>query len=294
MNRQIEDRLAYLEAAVEHLYYEKIRLSSLVRYLLGPEVESVLAARCATKESFDWQWDELPQGKHLLSDPAFCEQGIQLVLDYTQRPREWFEGKSVADVGCGNGRFSWVLGKLGANVLSLDQSEHALESTRNHCADMKGHRVLRADLLQDLPTEETFDLVWCYGVLHHTGDTYRAFCHTQKLVKSGGWLFLMLYGEPAWGEITQFQELALYDRLRLRSQNLSFREKIDFLRQAMHSGDVPLRGEEYIHGYFDAISPPINDLYTRQEVEAWLSNHDFEAITKTAENRNLHILARKK
>ena len=289
----VPERLAYLEAVLEHLYLEKIRMASIIRYLLGPEVESVSATRQVTKRSFDWQWDEIPEGKHLLSDPEFRKQAVNQVLQYTKLPREWFPGKKVADVGCGIGRFSWVFGELGAEVISIDQSEHALEKTRRNCEGMSGHRILQADLLQELPTDETFDLVWCYGVLHHTGDTYRTFCHTQQLVQPGGWLFLMLYGEPKWGEITQFQELALYDRLRLRTQNQSFREKIDSIREAMQSGEIPIKGEEYIHGYFDAISPPINDLYNMQEVEAWLLNNGFTGITRTFDNRNLHIVARK-
>jgi 2-polyprenyl-3-methyl-5-hydroxy-6-metoxy-1,4-benzoquinol methylase len=289
----MQERLEYLETVVEHLYYEKIRMASILRYLLGPEVQSVQATRHATKSSFDWQWGEIPEGKHLLSDSEFREQAVQQVLQYTQLPRDWFAGKRVADVGCGIGRFSWVLGQLGAEVLSIDQSDHALAETRKNCEGMKDHRVLQADLLQGIPTDETFDLVWCYGVLHHTGDTYRAFLQTQRLVNSGGWFFMMLYGEPTWGHITEFQEIALYDRLRLRTQNQSFPEKVDSIRKAMQAGDIPIQGDEYIHGYFDAISPPINDLYTFEEVEAWLMNQGFKNIAKTIQNRNLHVIAQR-
>ena len=53
-------------------------------------------------------------------------------------------------------------------------------------------------------------------------------------------------------------------------------------------------GPELAHGYFDAVSPKINDLLTFEELDEFLRALGFFAIECTLRNRNHHITARKK
>src|SRR5437867_745041 len=61
---------------------------------------------------------------------------------------------------------------------------------------------LDADALAKLPKA---DIVYSWGVLHHTGDMWRALDNCTKLVKPGGLLYIMLYRDsmlaPAWKRI---------------------------------------------------------------------------------------------
>jgi SAM-dependent methyltransferase len=289
----LEQRVAYLEEVVRYLDYQVTSQAALLRYLAAPVIADLPQVR-ETKESFDFQWAEIPLGRYMLENEEFRKEATGYVCEFTGLPAEWFKGKSVIDAGCGLGRYSWALCKLGAQVLSLDQSDHGLARTADACKGFPGHRTLKVDLLEELPLTEPVDLVWSFGVLHHTGDTYRAFEHVAKWVKPGGKIYLMLYGKPREGLAADYAEINEYDEWRRRTRNMGLRDKLAAVTSHMKNGRFRVLGEEHIHGYFDAISPPINDLYVFEEVEAWLLEAGFGDITQTVKTRNLHIVATRK
>jgi SAM-dependent methyltransferase len=289
----LEQRVAYLEEVVRYLDYQVTSQAALLRYLASPVIADLPQVR-ETKESFDFQWAEIPLGRYMLENEEFRKEATGYVCEFTGLPAEWFKGKSVIDAGCGLGRYSWALCKLGARVLSLDQSDHGLARTAEACKGFPEHRTLKVDLLEELPLTEPVDLVWSFGVLHHTGDTYRAFKHVAKWVKPGGMIYLMLYGKPREGMASDYAEINEYDEWRRRTRNMGLRDKLAAVTSHMKNGQFRVLGEEHIHGYFDAISPPINDLYVFEEVEAWLLEAGFGDITQTVKTRNLHIVATRK
>jgi SAM-dependent methyltransferase len=291
-NQTVEQRVAYLEEVVRYLDFQAANQASLLRYLAAPVIRDFPMVR-QTKESFDFQWAEIPVGRYMLESSEFRKEATGYVCEFTGLPPEWFKGKTVIDAGCGLGRYSWALCRLGARVLSLDQSDHGLQRTAEACSQFPGHRVMKVDLLNELPLDEQVDLVWCFGVLHHTGDTYGAFKNVAKWTKPGGLLYVMIYGKPREGLASDYAELNEYDQWRRLTRNLGLREKLQVIRENMHAGGFRVLGEEHIHGYFDAISPPINDLYTFEEVESWFVEAGFGNVTQTVDTRNLHITGRR-
>lgn len=286
------ERLEYLEQAVGYLMWESSRQSSVLRHLAAPVLADLPAIR-RTKASFDYQWAEIPGGAAMLDAPEFRAQATRLVTQFTGLPAEWFRGKRVIDAGCGNGRFSWALCELGAEVLSLDQSAHGLRQTAEACHGFPAHRTMQVDLLKPLPVMDAVDLVWSFGVLHHTGDTYRAFRNLVPLVKPGGYLYMMIYGEPRPHLVDDLFEINEYGSWRHRTMNFSLPEKLAAIRGGMEAGQFRTVGEAAINGYFDAISPPINDLYTFEELESWLIDAGFCEIVRTVDARNHHVIGRR-
>ena len=282
-----------LDARLDYLEYELSRMASLLRHL-GATKPDQMPNVGQTKSSFDFQWEQLPKGRYNLDDARFREEAPGYVLKFTGLPRSWFFEKKVIDVGCGSGRYSWALGTLGAEVLSVDQSPNGLERTKRACADFPSHRVTQLDLLSMPPIDETFDLVWCYGVLHHTGDTYGAFRKLVPLVKPGGYLFLMIYGAPRKGHPDDYRAIAEYEFWRRKTQNMTFDQRLQAIKQGMRDGAFRVTGDEYVEGYFDAISPAINDLYHWEEIESWLMSSGFENISRNPHERNHHVVARKR
>ena len=197
-----------------------------------------------------------------------------------------YQGKKVVITGCASGMgaaAAKLLCELGAEVTAFDISEHGVAETKRECTGYQAE-VFRHSVLEPIPVEKRFDLVWSYGVLHHTGDTYRGFQNLVPKVARGGYLFLMLYGEPRLGQSSEFKELNLYQQLRWRLRGLDNSDKARFLQHNLEP--------HLVHGFFDAVSPPINDCYDRSEVVGWLRNAGFTDIRETLDNRNIHIVAR--
>jgi 2-polyprenyl-3-methyl-5-hydroxy-6-metoxy-1,4-benzoquinol methylase len=292
-NGGLRKRVEALEMVNTYLINEVTRLSALLRYVSAPIIHGLPYAQ-QTRESFDFQWEKLPKGRWNLENAKFREEAPGYVCRFTGLPAHWFKDKKVIDVGCGGGRYSWALCRMGAEVLSIDQSEYGLDRTRKACESFPNHRIMRVNLLEKVDIPETFDLVWCFGVLHHTGDTYGTFKKIVPLVKPGGYLFLMLYGEPRRGITDDYMAVNEYDHWRRKTRNMTFDERLQAVRRGMRKKEFLAWGDEYIEGYFDAISPTINDLYSWEEVEGWLLLQNFEEIKRTAENRNHHVIARKR
>lgn len=283
-----EERLLFLESKVAFLLDEVSGLRSLVRYLAAGRILELPIVQ-ETKDSFNFQWGHLPEGQAMLSNVAWKKTVGEKICRFSDLPASWFAGKKVMDAGCGQGRWTYGFGALKAgSCLSFDISEDGLARTRDIAREF-GDRfvVIKKNVLDDLGLPGDFDLVWCFGVLHHTGDTYRGFRNLVKCVKPGGYLFLMLYGEPRPGRPDDYDYYHEMFTMRARLRNLPFPEKVKVLEEKY--------AKDQVHGYFDAISPPINDLYRWDEIEGWLREAGFEDLKRTLpDHPNHHLIARKK
>lgn len=109
------------------------------------------------------------------------------------------EGKSFCDVGSGSGLFSLAARRLGARVHSFDYDPQSVACTaelkRRYFPDdlnwvVGEGSVLDSDYIARLGQ---FDIVYSWGVLHHTGKMYDAIENVEHLVRTGGTLFIAIY-----------------------------------------------------------------------------------------------------
>ena len=106
-----------------------------------------------------------------------------------------FNGKVVLEVGAGNGRFTEIFLKYGAIVLAVDYSSAIDANCRNHSKYIEEGRLLliQGDLFNLPLKEKSFDIVFCYGVIQHTGDNQKAISELSKFPKKNGRLLLDIY-----------------------------------------------------------------------------------------------------
>ena len=108
---------------------------------------------------------------------------------------EWLKGKTCLDAGCGSGRYSVALAVHGAKeITAVDVSATGLETARENAKEFPQIQFQQTSVL-DLPfPNDSFDLVWCAGVLHHTNDFDKGLAELTRVLKPNGKLFLLVYG----------------------------------------------------------------------------------------------------
>jgi ubiquinone/menaquinone biosynthesis C-methylase UbiE len=137
-------------------------------------------------------FDEVEARKYLVEPhiPAFAEF-------------ERWEGKRVLEVGCGIGTDSINFARAGAELTAVELSSESLRIAAQR-ADVMGvtDRIqfiqANAEELTDALPDEPYDLVYSFGVIHHTPHPERALAEMRNLTAPGGTLKLMVYHRRSW------------------------------------------------------------------------------------------------
>ncbi|MBU6297870.1 MAG: class I SAM-dependent methyltransferase [Alphaproteobacteria bacterium] len=112
------------------------------------------------------------------------------------------KGKRVLEIGCGMGFHSELMARAGAQLAAIDLSPTSVEATRKRF-ELKG---LQGDIRQmdaeamEFP-DDRFDLVWSWGVIHHSSRTGRIMRGIERVLAPGGEARIMVYnmgGMPAY------------------------------------------------------------------------------------------------
>ncbi len=113
-------------------------------------------------------------------------------------PEPEFEGRSFLDIGCGSGLHALAAAKLGVSRIMVVDIDPDSVATSRAVLTNKGVSVpWRADTMTvfnlDRAREGTFDIVYSWGVLHHTGNMWEAVAKAASMVAPNGLLVIALY-----------------------------------------------------------------------------------------------------
>ncbi len=127
-------------------------------------------------------------------------------------------GKSVIDVGSGSGINSLSFCRLGAkSVRSFDYDPYSVKAAKKlRARHPAAHWTIeQGSVLDDeyIASLGTYDVVYSWGVLHHTGDIWHAIGNCSRLVARGGTMWIALYAKgPRYAK-----DLALKQRFNAAS-----------------------------------------------------------------------------
>jgi 2-polyprenyl-3-methyl-5-hydroxy-6-metoxy-1,4-benzoquinol methylase len=108
--------------------------------------------------------------------------------------------RTFLDIGCGSGLFSLAAHRLGAEVRSFDFDAESVAATaelRTRFAPDATWPIEQGSILDEAYVARLgrHDIVYSWGVLHHTGNLWRAVDLAARLVKPGGLLFVSVYND---------------------------------------------------------------------------------------------------
>jgi SAM-dependent methyltransferase/uncharacterized protein YbaR (Trm112 family) len=257
----------------------------------------------AVANSFGFEWAQHALGKWE-TESVFGRNSSE-DLDYfyhaTNLTKEDLHGKVILDAGCGSGTLTDLLARQKPQYIfgtDINKSTHVtahLKSGEENC------EIIRADIYHLPFLNETFDIVWSNGVIHHTPDTYQAFKMLCAMVKPGGVLYVWVY-EKRFSPFDLLKDLfraTKLDTMDHRSLMLICRI-VSMISFVIHSFVrilfyIPVKlgmfksssltrllryrsYKTFILTWFDALSPKYDSRHTREEVLEWFRMNNFDDL----------------
>jgi ubiquinone/menaquinone biosynthesis C-methylase UbiE len=264
---------------------QKPAFVSLVRDLLSFHTfDSMSEANAQLKERVRAFWQEHPCGAKF----ADAQPGTRVFYDLVEAHRykkEWHiptaagfahtKDQHVLEIGCGLGTDGSQFAKAGAHYTGVDLTEAAVNLARRHFElfNLPGNfRVADAEQLE-FP-DNTFDIVYSHGVLHHTPDTAAAVREVHRVLRPGGRAVVMLYHRNSYNYRVNISLLRragvqlLRCRAGLKVAQVFTGENEDSLREharQLRSNSQYLSAAEFLNRNTDGTGNPLARVYSKAE-----------------------------
>ncbi len=196
-------------------------------------------------------------------------------------------GLRVLEIGCGLGTDGAQFARAGADYTGVDLTEAAVELARRRFElfELAGEfQVADAESLDF--DDETFDLVYSHGVLHHTPDAGRAVGEIHRVLRPGGRAVVMLYHRDSYNYRVNIRLLRRAGAHLLRSETglkVAHRltgEPLDSLREHARSLKEDARSylapDEFLNRNTDGAGNPLARVYSRAEARGLFK--DFSQV----------------
>jgi 2-polyprenyl-6-hydroxyphenyl methylase/3-demethylubiquinone-9 3-methyltransferase len=199
-------------------------------------------------------------------------------------------GRTFLDIGCGSGLSSLAASRLGvASVTAIDVDQNSVFAAQA----LLGAKVLKTPWTAttvsvfDLPPDQ-YDIVYSWGVLHHTGDMWRAIRVASARVKPAGLIAIAIYAKTPFCCLWRIEK-ALYSRAPKWVQFLARRTYLLLwaLAVAVATRRCPFRpesrprGMDLAHDIHDWLGGYPYESATPDEVRGFLVNLGFSPIRES-------------
>lgn len=197
-------------------------------------------------------------------------------------------GMRVAEIGCGPGRGTLFMERLGIDLLAVDISIGSLRLARRRAPSVQF--VLASNLNLPLP-DASFDAVVSDGVIHHTANAYRSLCENARILRPGGTMYLGVYRRHRYyyylytyvGRPIRWLQQFAWGKLLIESTLLPVYYAVHLLKS---------RGKRTWHGaksfFYDYIITPQATFHTREEIAQWAAANRLELLEYDEHVGNVH------
>ncbi|HET9644482.1 MAG TPA: class I SAM-dependent methyltransferase [Burkholderiaceae bacterium] len=232
------------------------------------------------------------------------ERRIALATDALAQTlgRRDLNGLSFLDAGSGSGLSSLAAWRLGARVVSFDYDPQSVACTqelrRRHAGGAGRWQVEEGSVLDTayLSKLGKFDVVYSWGVLHHTGSMWKSLDNVARLVAPGGLLFISIYNDqgptsrrwlmvkrlynwlpPVLRGIYGVGVMALRD-VRFLVGDLLKLQPMNYLRRWTGYAESSQRGMSRLHDWLDWVGGYPFEVAKPEEVFHFCAGRGFELV----------------
>jgi len=173
----------------------------------------------------------------------------------------------VLEVGCGTGQLTNFLNSASRIVFGTDICLNSLKLAQDFKKknDLKRPGFYQMNLFRPIFKEESFSLVICTGVLHHTSDPFLGFQTISKLVKKEGYIIIGLYNK--YGRIITDIRRTIFKILG---------ERFMFLDPQLRRDGIS--GVKKHTWFLDQYKNPHESKHTFEEILRWFDQTGFDFI----------------
>jgi len=195
-------------------------------------------------------------------------------------------GLKVLEIGCGMGTDGAQFARAGADYTGIDLTNAAVELARKRFAasELKGNFLVSDGENLDF-ANDSFDLVYSHGVLHHTPDIEAAVREIHRVLKPGGRAMVMLYHRGSYNYRVGIRVLRRAGAGLLKSESgikIVHRltgEPLDSLREhaaSLRNANGDLSDAQLLNQSTDGAGNPLARVYSRREARDLFK--DFRAV----------------
>ena len=179
--------------------------------------------------------------------------------------------KFLIEVGSGTCQLSNYLA-IGTNnqIYAFDSSFHSLKIGKDFADknNIQNIKFIRGDIFDKNFKDESFDFIWCNGVLHHTKNPYEAFKSIIPCLKKNGYILIGLYNK-----IGRFRTI-------FRKYVYKFFGKKIVIKLDPVLRNIPNDSQDKINAWIkDQYTHPVEYTHTFDEILRWFKMNNIEFIT---------------
>jgi SAM-dependent methyltransferase len=201
---------------------------------------------------------------------------------------ERWKGKRVLEIGCGIGTDAVNFARAGADYTGIELSAESLElaKTRFQVYGLNGRFIVgNAEELPKELMQEKFDLIYSFGVIHHTVQPENVVANVSRLMSTGGEFRLMMYAKNSWKNIMIENE---FDQPEAQTGcPIAFTYTSGELRHLLREFDVYEIRQDHIFPY-------IVEKYVKYEyeLEPWFKAMPVEMFRALEKSLGWHMLVK--